>query len=71
MITNVLDYLENAAEKYTEKIAYSDEIEALSFGETKKRAKAIGSYISGYIEKGNPVAVYMEKSAAAITAFLG
>lgn len=71
MITNVLEYLEKSATEFPNKVGYCDENESLTFDEMKLRSQAIGTKVSEYIGKGNPVAVYMEKSVAAISAFFG
>lgn len=71
MVTNVLDYLEQSASKFSNKIGYTDMKEQISFGGLKNRAQSIGSEISKHIAKGEPVAVYMEKSVASIAAFFG
>lgn len=71
MVTNVLDYLENAAEKYPGKPSFVDENKSLSFKSMRDTAKSIGSYILKFRLRKSPIVVFMEKSADNIAAFMG
>lgn len=71
MIVNILDYLEKSAINFPDKVGYCDEYEKVTFKTLKNRSQAIGTSVSEYVSKGEPVVVYMEKSVAMITAFLG
>ncbi len=73
MQLNILDYLEESARTFPDKIAFSDESGCLTFFELFETSKAIGSYLikrtSG--QTGNPVAVFTERNIWSISAFLG
>ncbi len=71
MIRNILDYLEKSAEKYSDKEAFVGEKSALTFAELKDQSRRIGSALAELIEKGQPVAVFMDKTPEAIAAFMG
>ena len=72
MQTNVLEYLENSAKRYPEKIAFSDETGSVTFGKMIESAKAIGTKISGNTDKiRRPVAVITDRSFRCIEAFMG
>ncbi len=73
MVRNVIEYLIESARKYPHKIALTDEHGSITFAELDRRARKLANLIlteCGDI-KNQPIAVYMEKSAACITAFLG
>ncbi len=71
MVKNVLEYLEKSEEKYGTHCAYKDSCRSYTFQETGRTARAIGSFIGKLGISGRPVAVFMEKSASMIVAFLG
>lgn len=71
MIRNILGYLEASAEKYPDKKAFADENNSYTFSELKDCAMRIGSGLADLISIGEPVAVYMNKAADAIAAFMG
>ena len=71
MITNVLEYLEDSAEKYPDKAAFVDEWETYTYTDLKKYGQAIGTEIEKYNLFRKPVAVYLEKSVKAVASFLG
>ncbi len=71
MVTNVLDYLEASAARWPDKEAYIDQNGSLTFGQLRTAARAVGTAVAGLLDKGSPVAVYMEKSVQSIAAFLG
>lgn len=70
-ITNVLEYLEHSAEHFPDKPAYIDAKSSYTFSELERAARAVGSALCGVVQKGCPVAVYMEKSVQQIAAFFG
>lgn len=49
MIYNLLQYLENSAERCPDKIALEDEFGSVTYKEYVSAAKAIGTYIYIYI----------------------
>lgn len=71
MVTSIVQYIENAAEKYGDKIVYEDEKKAISFSELKLLAMNIGSCILQYTSPGTPVVIFMERAAENIIAFMG
>ncbi|MGI5976085.1 MAG: amino acid adenylation domain-containing protein [Candidatus Limivicinus sp.] len=70
-VRNVLEYLERSAEEYPDKLAYAGSSGSYSFKEIMAVSRSVGTYLAGVVEKGSPVAVYMEKSAQQIAAFFG
>ncbi|MDR1549708.1 MAG: amino acid adenylation domain-containing protein [Hungatella sp.] len=68
---NVLEYLEHSAGIYPEKIAAQDLKKSCSYKELLLNAKRIGSFLSGFESPGSPVVVFMDKSAEALTSFMG
>ncbi len=73
MIKNVITYLEQAAVNYPEKIGFCDETENCTFQEMNVRAKKIGTQIIQELDgrRNKPIAVYMDKSVACLSAFFG
>lgn len=72
MITNVLEYLEDAAAKTPDKLLFADEKEAVTYAELVNRAKRIGSFIAGRIgEKNKPVAVLIDRNMKSLLSFMG
>lgn len=70
-MTSVLSYLENSAQKYPEKIAFSDPEQALSFSALQQAAQSIGTFIAGRLAPRRPVVFLCEKSTLAAAGFLG
>ena len=71
MQTNVLEYLEQTAERVPDKISFADDTSALSFGEVSKRSQQIGCHLASYQAAHEPVFVYMKRSPETLTAFFG
>lgn len=71
MYSTVLQYLEDTAKRYPDKLAFADMKEAFSFEEIVQLSKRIGSIISENVEPGNPVVIYMDKRAYNIVGFFG
>ena len=71
MKTNILQYLEETAKKYPEKIAFTDTTEKLSFKQLETNAKTIGSFLLDKTTPKKPVVIYMKKGANNLNAFLG
>ena len=68
---NILEYLEESASRYGNKIALCDGTRSLSFADIKSRAEAIGSFL---LKKGfyrQAVSVLMDKHPDTVCAFLG
>lgn len=70
-MTNILEYLERSAHQFPEKPALVDERQAVTFAQALDASKRIGSSLSLSLSKGQPVAVYMEKSVENLCAFWG
>lgn len=73
MQISVLDYLENSANKWPNKIAFADEDKEVTFLELKSQAQSIASEL---IKENNsiinqPIAVLLDKSVNSIIAFMG
>lgn len=71
MKRNVLEYLEQSASKFPDKIAFEDEISSCTFREIEQRAKKIGSVLATKTSVREPIPIFMEKSVNAMAAFLG
>ena len=71
MATNVLEYLEQSAKNYPDKIACADETTALTYAELMHKAKVVGTNLSKRITLESPVPVFMEKGTTALTLFMG
>lgn len=71
MRANVLRYLEDSAKKYPQKPAVIDEVQQYTYRELLQISRRIGSALAKQCHQGAPVIVYMEKSANALSAFLG
>lgn len=71
MITSVLDLFEQTLSNFPSKVAFQDITRSITFQELQREAKAIGSAICRLSRPNHPIAVYMEKGANNISAFLG
>jgi len=69
-MNNILEYLENSAKAFPEKPAFISGKDNLTFGQLNNKAQAIGSFLCSYGIR-RPVAVFMQKSPAMISAFFG
>ena len=69
--TNIIEYLELSAPEYTDKLAFSDGADSLSFGELYDASRRTGSFLSdkGYIRE--PIALMMGKHPDTVAAMLG
>ena len=61
-MTNILEYLERSAQLYPEKPALVDEQQSITFAQALENSRRVGSSLALSLAKGQPVAVYMEKS---------
>ena len=69
-VKNVLEWLEKTADETPDKIAYSDSVNRITFGQVKKQAVRIGSCLKSVSSKA-PVAVISSRNIHTITAYLG
>jgi len=68
---NVLEFLENSARKFPDKIVLEDPDNRCSYKELQNNSKQIGSALSKHQLPRSPVIVFMDKSIEAVTAFMG
>lgn len=72
MSINILEYLDDAAEQFPDKIAYFDETTSLTYKETEQLVFSIAtkliSKLNGTLK---PILIYMDKSPRTLTAFWG
>ena len=59
MYTNVLEYLENAAAQWPDRIAFEDEKESMTYPQLMDAAKRIGTGLAAYAPLRRPVALVM------------
>lgn len=71
MFKNVLQMIECSAERFPEKIAFSDENGEISYSRAVADAKAIGSQLRDAAGAHRAVAVLMKKSKEMLVAFMG
>ncbi len=71
MTTNVIQYLEQSAKMYPEKIAFADLEHSYTYGELLEKARRVGSFLAERLKPGQAVPVFMEKGVEAIAAFMG
>lgn len=71
MDTSILKMLDRASEKYTGKVVYRDGEENITFGELKKRAQAVGSWIAKEIPPESPVSVLAGRNIITPVCYLG
>lgn len=69
-ITNVVDYLDAAAEKYPDKAAFIGEKSSIGFGRLKERTREIATFLTNKGIYREPVIVFMEKSPEEAAVFL-
>lgn len=69
--TNIIEYLELSAPEYTDKLAFSDGADSLSFRELYDVSCRVGSFLSdkGYMRE--PIALMMGKHPDTVAAMLG
>lgn len=73
MITNILDYLDNSAKQWPNKIAIADDKNALSFAQWLDYAKRIGTVIASQTNgtKRQPVLVFVDRKIEGLVGFMG
>ena len=71
MTNHILDYLEQTAAKYPDRIAFADEHTACTYQELKKNSERIGTGLCRLISRNTPVPVFMEKSVQTIQVLMG
>ncbi|MEG1475787.1 MAG: amino acid adenylation domain-containing protein [Longicatena sp.] len=68
---NVLEYLEESARKFPNKIAFQDESTSITYQELVIESKRMGSSLAKLVKPRTPIPVYMEKSVETMTLFFG
>lgn len=68
---NILEFLERTVNSFGEKTAVADQSEKLSFYELTMYAQRIGSRISRFKYRNEPIAVLLDKTPKCAAAFLG
>ena len=71
MQRNVLEYLEATAPRLPDKVAFSNGIDSLTFGEVSRAARGIGTFLAQNNFRREPVVVFMEKHPRSVAAFFG
>lgn len=71
MVRSVTEYLDATAKRVPEKIAFESKWDSLTFAELRDAARRVATGLSLRGIFRQPVAVFMEKSAACVSAFLG
>lgn len=71
MNTSVLNWLENTVSRVPEKVAFTDEKDVLTFHRLDLLRKAIGTYLTGVVKPGSPVAIMSGRSVLTPACFLG
>ena len=68
---NILEYLDNVAMHFPNKIAAKDEKTQCTYEELRYKARQIGTYVAKNVPLRRPVVVFMEKSVATLQIFMG
>ena len=69
---NVLEFIENSAKNFPDKVAFSDESNSITYIELLKMSKTIGTaLVKKNNTKNKPIAVFLDKTVFALTAFFG
>lgn len=71
MQRNILEYLENTAQRLPDKIAFANESMSMTFREVLRVSRNIGSVLLRKGYQREPVVIYMEKHPHMIAAFWG
>ncbi len=71
IMKNVLEYLEQSAQKYPDKIAVKDTACAYTYEQLWKKARYIGSRLTKHTTPNHPVCVFADKSADTLAVFFG
>ena len=69
---SVLEYLEESARKYPDKVAFLEQKQEMTFSETKRRALCIAKAIrEACALRRQPILVYLPKGVSCIASFMG
>lgn len=67
---HIYDYLKISAEKYPDKTAFADVQQEITYRELLNKTNHAAGVLARRVKSGQPVAVFMDKSVEAVTAFL-
>src|SRR5574344_2335465 len=70
-MNNILEYLEQTVKTHSDKLAYSNGEQSMTFNELYHNARAIGCAISKTGCYKEPIIIFMDKSPATVAAFMG
>ena len=70
-MTNVLEYLEQSAAAFPDKLAVEDAQGSVTYSQLLDRCLRVGSALGDRLAPGSPVAIFMDKGIPALTGFLG
>lgn len=68
---NILEFIENSAKSYPNKTSFSDEANSITYTELLNMSKAVGTALTRFNTKNKPIAVFLDKTVFALTAFFG
>ncbi|MEG0275850.1 MAG: AMP-binding protein [Coprobacillus sp.] len=68
---NILEYLEQSNQKYSTKIAFSDDVREISYAECEEASKRVGTGLLELNYRRKPIAVLMDKNVESLTCFFG
>jgi amino acid adenylation domain-containing protein len=73
MVINVLQYLEQSAQRVPEKLAFIDEKNSISYQDLYKQAQQIGTALMQKTQGGvrKPVVVFVDRNIESLVAFMG
>ena len=73
MQRSVLDYLEESAERFPEKIVFADDKDKICYHEFQNQAKAVATALADCVKVGRnqPVVVFIERSIESLISFFG
>lgn len=68
---NILEYLELSSKNYFTKIAFTDDVREMTYGECVECSKKVGTRLLNLNVKRQPIAVLMDKNVESLTCFFG
>lgn len=71
MIRNIVEYLDESAIEYPDKVAFTDEERAITFSDLKEESERVASAIIAEGLKKQPILVFLDKSVNCLSALLG
>ena len=70
-MNNILEYLENSVNKYSDKIAVIEEDKKITYKELNDYSKRVGSFLASNNIFNSPIVIYMDKGLDALISFFG